>query len=105
MAKHRTYKNVFDDPAEFGKLNELVLSAIQDFTDYRQGNLTYGEIIYVLECILDSLRETSEKEALKTKITKRFGEAPSFSLLLASHARLVETLLKKRLLLQRMSCT
>jgi hypothetical protein len=98
LAEHRTYKNVFDDSAEFSKLNDLVLGAIQEFTEYRQGNLTYGEIIYVLECILDSLRETSEKEAMKTRITKRFGETPSFSLLLASHSRLVEVLLKKKLI-------
>ncbi|MGM0443607.1 MAG: hypothetical protein ACQEQV_05410 [Fibrobacterota bacterium] len=98
MAHHKTYKNVFDDSQEFKRLNDLILGAIQEFTEYRKGNLTYGEIMYVIECILDSLRETSEKEAKKTKITRRFGETPSFSLLMASHSRLVETLLKKNLI-------
>ncbi len=95
MPTNETYKNVFDDKAEFDKLKGLLLGAVQDFTDYRQGNLTYGEILYVMECVLDSLRETSEKEALKSQFSKKYGERPSFTQLLATHSRLVETLLKK----------
>lgn len=95
MAEQKTYKNVFDDRDEFNKLNDLLLGAIQEFTDYRQGNVTYGEIMYVMECILDSIRNTSEKEAQKTQFSQSLGETPSFSHLLAVNARLVETLLKK----------
>ncbi len=98
MAEQQTYKNVFDDEVEFDKLNDLILGAIQDFTDYRKGNLTYGEIMYVMECILDSLRNTSESESRKTDIAKSLGERPSFSLLLAINSRLVERLLKKGLI-------
>jgi hypothetical protein len=95
VSDKQNLRNVFDDKAEFEKLNDLVLSAIKEFSDYRQGNLTYGEIMYVMECILDSLRNTSEKEAQKTNFSKSFGQAPSFSLLLAVNSRLIETLLKK----------
>jgi len=56
MPELGSYKNVFDDQNEFNKLNDLVLGAIQEFSSYRKGNLTYGEIMFVLECILDSLR-------------------------------------------------
>ncbi len=88
------YRNVFDDPNEFNKLNDLVLGAIQDFSDYRQGNLTYGEIMFVLECILDSMRGSSEKDALDTTI-KGLAEAPTFTTLLRITSRLVETMVKK----------
>lgn len=98
MAEKQNLRNVFDDKAEFDKLNNLILGAIKEFSDYRQDNLTYGEIMYVMECILDSLRNTSEKEALKSNFTKSFGQAPSFSLLLAVNSRLIETLLKKGLI-------
>ena len=98
MEKQRAYRNVFDDPAEFQKLNNLLLGAIEEFTEYRDGNVTYGEIMYVMECILDSLRNTSEQEAQKSKYSKSLGETPSFSHLLAVNSRMVETLLKKKLL-------
>ena len=37
MAEIGSYKNVFDDPAEFNKLHDFILSAIQEFSDYRKG--------------------------------------------------------------------
>lgn len=98
MAQQKNLKNVFDDQEEFTKLNDLVLGAIQEFSDYRKGNLTYGEIMYVMECVLDSLRNTSEKEANKSKFNKSLGETPSFSQLLAINSRMIETLLKKGIL-------
>ena len=98
MEEQKTYHNVFDDPQEFQKLNGLLLGAIDDFTKYRDGNVTYGEIMYVMECILDSLRNTSEKDALKSEFSKSLGETPSFSHLLAVNSRLVETLLKNRVI-------
>ena len=49
MSELGSYKNVFDDQNEFNKLNDLILGAIQDFSNYRKGNLTYGEIMFVLE--------------------------------------------------------
>ncbi|MBD3317176.1 MAG: hypothetical protein GF344_15425 [Chitinivibrionales bacterium] len=90
-----SYRNVFDDQNEFNKLNELILGAIQEFSDYRKGNLTYGEIMFVLECILDSLRGTSEKDAKTAHRFKNLGEAPTFTTLLSISSRLVETLVKK----------
>lgn len=96
MTEQKTYRNVFDDREEFNRLNDLILSAIQEFTDFRQGNVTYGEIMYVMECILDSIRNTSEKEAQKSQFSQTLGETPSFSHLLAVNARLVETLLKNK---------
>jgi len=97
MGNIGSYRNVFDDQNEFNKLNDLILGAIQEFSDYRQGNLTYGEIMFVLECILDHLRGTSEKDAQNTKI-KGLTEAPSFSTLLTVTSRLVETMVKKGVL-------
>jgi len=94
MPDFGSYKNVFDDQNEFNKLNDLIMGAIQEFSDYRKGNLTYGEIMFVLECVLDSLRGQSEKDAQAAKI-KGMSEAPSFSTLLSISSRLVETLLKK----------
>lgn len=90
-----SYRNVFDDQNEFNKLNDLILGAIQEFSDYRKGNLTYGEIMFVLECILDSLRGTSEKDAKTAHRFKKLGEAPTFTSLLSMSSRLVETLVKK----------
>ena len=95
MAELGGYKNVFDDPSEFNKLNDLVLAAIQEFSDYRKGNLTYGEIMFVLECILDSMRGSSEDDAEENPNIKGLEETPSFSLLLSITSRLVETMLKK----------
>jgi hypothetical protein len=90
-----SYKNVFDDQNEFNKLNDLFLKAIQDFSGYRKGNLTYGEIMFVLECVLDSLRGASEKDAQVVSKIKGLNEAPSFTTLMSLMSRLVETLVKK----------
>ena len=95
MAELGGYKNVFDDQSEFNKLNDLILQAIQDFSTYRKGNLTYGEIMFVMECILDSMRGTSEKDANTIPGVEKLEEAPSFTLLLSITTRMVETMLKK----------
>ncbi|NLW30591.1 MAG: hypothetical protein GXY77_03940 [Fibrobacter sp.] len=95
MADIGSYKNVFDDPAEFNKLHDLILAAIQDFSNYRQGNLTYGEIMFVMECILDTLRGSSEKDAQAHTQIKGLHEAPNFTTLLSITSRLVEVVLKK----------
>jgi hypothetical protein len=95
MPEIGSYKNVFDDQNEFNKLNDLILAAIQEFSSYRKGNLTYGEIMFVLECVLDSLRGASEKDAQVSSKIKGLNEAPSFSTLLVITSRLVETLVKK----------
>jgi len=86
-------KNVFDDKREFEKLQGFILEGIQNFSDYRTGNLTYGEIMYVLECVLDSMRETSEKKSQKT--IKFHGKQVTFTSLLETTSRLVERMLKK----------
>lgn len=90
-----SYRNVFDDQNEFNKLNDLILGAIQEFSDYRQGNLTYGEIMFVMECILDSLRSSSEKDAAATAKVKGLEEPPTFSTLMSMTSRMVERLVKK----------
>jgi hypothetical protein len=98
MAEFGKYRNVFDDQDEFNKLNDLILAAIQDFSAYRQGNLTYGEIMFVMECILDSLRGSSEKDAKTTRTIKGLGDAPSFKTLLSITSRLVERMVKKQVI-------
>lgn len=98
MADLSKYHNVFDDQEEFNKLNELILGAIQEFSSYRQGNLTYGEIMFVMECILDSMRGSSEKDAKTAGNIKGLDEAPSFSTLLSITSRLVESMVKKGIL-------
>jgi hypothetical protein len=95
MAEIGSYKNVFDDQNEFNKLNDLLLGAIQEFSDYRKGNLTYGEIMFVIECVLDTLRGSSEKDAQAAPKIKGLKEAPSFTTLLSITSRLVETMVKK----------
>jgi hypothetical protein len=96
--QQKKMNNVFDSKEEFEKLNGAFLRAIDDFKEYRQGNVTYGEIMYVLECVLDSLRNVSEKDARTKRFTDVFGDTPSFTVLLAAEARLIETLVKKKLL-------
>jgi hypothetical protein len=98
MPEIGSYKNVFDDQNEFNKLNDLILGAIQEFSNYRKGNLTYGEIMFVLECVLDSLRGASEKDAQAGTKIKGLNEAPTFTTLLSITSRLVETLVKKGVL-------
>ena len=98
MSGMQSYHNVFDDQNEFNKLNDLILAAIQEFSDYRKGNLTYGEIMFVMECILDSMRSSSEKDIKKVQNIKGIDEAPSFSLLLSIVSRLVESMVKKNII-------
>lgn len=98
MAEIGSYRNVFDDPNEFSKLQDLILGAIQQFSEYRKGNLTYGEIMFVIECILDNLRGGSEKDALAHSPIKGLKDAPTFTTLLTITSRLVEKMLKKGLI-------
>lgn len=95
MAEIGSYKNVFDDANEFNKLHDLILESIQEFSNYRQGNLTYGEIMFVMECILDNLRNGSEKDSQANVKIKGLNEAPTFTTLLSITSRLIETILKK----------
>ncbi len=94
MARAGGYRNVFDDQNEFDKLQNLILKAIQDFSEYRNGSLTYGEIMFVIESILDSMRQTSEKDAHTARI-KGMREAPTFSTLYSVTARLLEVGIRK----------
>ncbi|MCU0609247.1 MAG: hypothetical protein MUF22_05725 [Chitinispirillaceae bacterium] len=89
------YKNVFDDKNEFNKLQDCILAGVQEFSEYRKGNLTYGEVMYVMECVLDTFRGNSEKDAHSVPRIKGIGEAPTFTTLLSITSRLVETLVKK----------
>jgi len=93
MGKLGSYRNVFDDQNEFNKMHDLILGAVQEFSVYREGNLTYGEIMFVMECILDNMRGTSEKEAIGKNIAGM--QSPSFTTLLSVMSRLVETMVKK----------
>ncbi|MDR2728968.1 MAG: hypothetical protein LBB56_07530 [Chitinispirillales bacterium] len=87
------YRNVFDDQNEFNKLHDLILNGVQEFSVYRKGNLTYGEIMFVMECILDNMRGSSEKEARGNTIAGL--ASPTFTTLLSISSRLVETMVKK----------
>ncbi len=95
MAEIGSYRNVFDDANEFNKLHDLILGSIQEFSNYRQGNLTYGEIMFVMECILDNLRTGSEKDSQANVKIKGLNEAPTFTTLLSISSRLIETMVKK----------
>jgi hypothetical protein len=95
MVSIGSYKNVFDDKNEFNKLQDFILQGIQNFSEYRKGNLTYGEIMYVMECVLDTFRGTSEKDAQSLGKIGGLGQAPSFTTLLSITSRLVETMVKK----------
>jgi len=101
MPELGSYKNVFDDQNEFNKLNDLILGAIQDFSNYRNGNLTYGEIMFVLECVLDSLRSSSEKDANAVAKIKGLAEPPTFTSLMSITSRFVERLVKKGIINSR----
>jgi hypothetical protein len=98
MAEKQRMNNVFDSKEEFDKLNGMFLRAIEDFKEYRGGNVTYGEIMYVMECVLDSLRNISERDARAKRFTDVFGDTPSFTVMLAAECRLIETLVKKKIL-------
>lgn len=86
-------RNVFDNKEEFAKLRDLVLDAIKKFAEYRGGNLTYGEIMYVLECVLDNMRGTSEKQTSKN--IKGLGRDITFTALFEIMSRMVERQVKK----------
>jgi len=98
MPEKQKMNNVFDSKEEFDKLNGMFLKAIEDFKEYRGGNVTYGEIMYVMECVLDSLRNISEKDSRAKRFTDVFGDTPSFTVLLAAECRLIETLVKKKII-------
>ena len=53
-------RNVFDSEEEFNRLRDTVMSAIDDFSESRGGNVTYGEIMFVLESIVESFRQRCE---------------------------------------------
>lgn len=53
-------RNVFDSEEEFNRLRDTVMSAIDDFSESRGGNVTYGEIMFVLESIIESFRQRCE---------------------------------------------
>ncbi len=95
MSSLGSYRNVFDDKNEFNKLKEYILGGIQQFSEYRKGNLTYGEVMYVMECVLDEFRGHSEKDASAMSKIKGLHDAPTFSTLLSITSRLVETMVKK----------
>jgi hypothetical protein len=98
MVPAGSYKNVFDDKSEFDKLQGLIQEAISGFSEYRQGNLTYGEVMYVMECLLDGFRTRSEQDA-KTRFAMRgLHDAPTFGSLMSITGRMVETLAKKRVI-------
>ena len=84
-------RNVFDNKDEFEKLKAFILEGVAKFSEYRSGNLTYVEIMYVMECVLDSLRNTSEK----ARQPKGFGRDISFTTLYEMTHRLVERMVKK----------
>jgi len=86
-------RNVFDNKEEFEKLRSFIIEGIQKFSDYRASNLTYGEIMFVLESVLDNMRDTSEKQIKKN--VKGLGREVTFTALFEITSRMVETLVKK----------
>ncbi len=48
-------RNVFDSEEEFTRLRGAMMSTIDGFAVSRGGNVTYGEIMFVLESIIDEL--------------------------------------------------
>jgi len=56
-------RNVFDNDEEFMRLRSAVMSAISEFSESRDGNVTYGEIMFVLESLVDELRTRCEDHA------------------------------------------
>ena len=53
-------RNVFDSEEEFNRLRDIVMSAIDDFSESRGGNVTYGEIMFVLESMIEGFRRRCE---------------------------------------------
>ena len=60
--------NIFDNEEEFDKLYSMIVETIEDYTETRKGNLTIGEIMFVLESILSELREKMEQETSNVDI-------------------------------------
>lgn len=90
-------QNVFDSKEEYQRFYDMVVGAIKNFTEYRQGKITYGEVMFVLESVLENIRRNSET---KTKVKKIEGmvQTPTFSVLMSVNARLLDVLEKKGLL-------
>ncbi|MBN2209603.1 MAG: hypothetical protein JW759_09960 [Candidatus Coatesbacteria bacterium] len=53
-------RNVFDSEQEFNQLRDALMSAIDGFSESRGGNVTYGEIMFVLEAIIDEFGQRCE---------------------------------------------
>ena len=56
-------KNVFDSEEEFMRLKGAVMAVIEEFAESRGGNVTYGEMMFVLESIVDELGQRCEASA------------------------------------------
>ncbi len=56
-------RNVFDSDEEFMRLRGAVMAAIDEFAESRGGNVTYGEMIFVLEAVTDEFRQLCEDPA------------------------------------------
>lgn len=56
-------RNVFDSEEEFTRLRGAVMAAIEEFAESRGGNVTYGEMMFVLESIIDELGQRCEGNA------------------------------------------
>ena len=48
-------RNVFDNEEEFQRLRDAINAAVDDFSKSRGGNVTYGEVMFVLESIIGEL--------------------------------------------------
>ena len=56
-------RNIFDNEEEFDRLYSMLVETIEDYTESRKGNITIGELMFVLESILSELREKMEQES------------------------------------------
>ena len=90
-------ENVFDDKKEYDKFYAIISKAIQEFASYREGRLTYGEVMFVLESILDDMRRSSENRAKIHKI-ENMKDAPTFTSVMQMSAKLLEVLNSKELI-------
>lgn len=54
--------NIFDNEEEFDKLYSMIIDTIEEYTESRKGNITIGEIMFVLESVLSELREKMEQD-------------------------------------------
>jgi len=55
-------RNIFDNEEEFKRLYDAVMGAVEAFCNARGGNVTYGEIIFVLESIVEELGRRCDRE-------------------------------------------